>query len=113
MPDYYGIPVNLSEYAGSYGRAKTAPLDLPNDQQIADLIESVYPRSKRWANYLALMAAYGFRAHEAHFSVLLENDPDQVLKVTEGKIGNWLVYPLKWPKLWGLHSEMWMPNISG
>jgi integrase len=102
LADYCGIPVNLSEYAGSYRRAKTAPLDLPNDQQIADLIESIYPRSKRWANYLALIAAYGLRAHEAH-------------KVTEGKTGTRLVYPPnpEWPKLWGLHPEMLMPDISG
>lgn len=115
LANFASISIDLGEYSGGYSRSKTAPLELPTDEQIANLIASVYPRSGRWANYLALIAAYGLRAHEAHFSVLLENDPDQVLKVTEGKTGTRLVYPLNpdWPKLWGLHPEMLMPDISG
>ncbi len=98
---FAGLTWDLSPYQGTYNPAKTQALHIPTDDQLMGIAEGLRGRSI-WYGWFCLQLCYGLRAHEPMFSTLIfDNELNVFLcRVSEGKTGGRVVYPLpyQWPE---------------
>ena len=103
------MDIDLSPYAGRYGIKRQPPRNIPSDDLIVSIRNSIEDDSWRWL--YGMLAAYGLRPHEA---MLCEFADFPELQVTGGKTGPRIVYPIPgaWAQNWKLY-QVNRPNISG
>lgn len=98
-------------YRGKYQPKERKP---PTNEEIIESWEKVQQKSKAWGNVMALIATYGFRAHEVFF---LDFVRYPVLRVNEGKTDarDAYAYPREWCRLFKLEeiTSETLPNCSG
>lgn len=106
---FAGLAIDLKPYRGNYGSKSVAKREIPSDEEILAAWERIASEEWRWV--FGILAAYGLRPHEVFFCKF---DPYPRLRVTEGKTGPRLVYPLMpdWPDRFGL-QVIRRPNCSG
>lgn len=106
---FAGLAINLKPYRGNYGPEKVAERQIPSDTDILATWERIQSEEWRWV--FGMLATYGLRPHEVFFCRF---DRYPRLRVTEGKTGPRLVYPLMpdWPDRLGLRAVR-LPNCSG
>ena len=116
LAKFAGMSWDLSAYRGTYGLTKTQKLQIPTDDRLLAIAEDLRSRS-RWFGWYALQLCYGLRTHEPQFASLFWDDELNVLlcRVTEGKTGGRIVYPLpaEWPAQLKLDEGYPMPDVSG
>lgn len=90
---FAGLDVNLTPYQGSYAAVGVELRTLPTDDEIL-AARSKIP-SDRWRNVFDLMACYGIRNHEAFYLDWESVTENGIIRLTEGKTGGRLIYPVK------------------
>lgn len=107
--EFLGFSLDLSPYRGQYSPQSSDALDVPTAKEMLELVLRV--PSRPWRNYLGLQATFGLRSHEPHYSKL----EGQLCRVSEGKTGSRIAYPLyrEWIERLELSEDMAMPKIGG
>ena len=108
-----GLEVELDAYKGSYSSEPINERDLPSDELIEFLYDSIPSRSWKWL--FAMQATYGVRNHEALKYLDFSRFSEKILMVREGsKTGYREVWPYRpeWWEKWNL-AEISTPNCSG
>ena len=59
------LPTDLKSFWGNYGNSQTQLRDLPTDEQIVKVYDSL--KNPRWRYVYGMMATYGLRNHEVFF----------------------------------------------
>ena len=59
------LPTDLKSFWGNYGNSQTQLRDLPSDEQIVAVYDSL--KNPRWQYVYGMMATYGLRNHEVFF----------------------------------------------
>ncbi|NEQ50214.1 MAG: site-specific integrase [Leptolyngbya sp. SIO3F4] len=59
------LPTELKSFWGSYGNSQTQMRDLPSDEQIVEVYDSL--KNPCWKYVYGMMATYGLRNHEVFF----------------------------------------------
>lgn len=99
LAEFAGVEVNFKGLRGRYCPAAVDPRDLPSDQQIVELVESM--TDPHWRLLVALMATYGLRDHEVfHLDMKALVAEPGICVVLEGKTG--------WHEVWPYPQEWWM-----
>lgn len=95
------IEVNLKPLSGNYSPRKVQPRNIPDDQTIASVRDTMTNLSWQWV--YGMMASYGLRNHEVFFTEISSESP-YLVTVTEGKTGRREVRPLypEWVERWQL-----------
>ncbi|MCS6781663.1 MAG: site-specific integrase [Gloeomargarita sp. SKYG98] len=101
--------IDLKPLRGNYSHRSVGERELPTDEQIVITREQI--KNPHWRWVYGVLAAYGLRPHEVFH---LEWSDFPQLRVTDGKTGSRLVYPLypEWATQWCLDQEM-LPPCSG
>lgn len=109
------LPIDLKTFWGRYGASQTQARELPSDELIAAVWETI--PNAGWQFAYAVMATYGLRNHEVFFcdySALLQGNPDapiRVLNTTKtGTHDVWPFYP-EWVEHFNLRS-LQLPTIQ-
>ncbi len=101
----------IKELKGKYGQDSTLPRDIPTDQQVIQVWESINPLWLKWC--FGMLATYGLRPHELHRLDLsdLGNDKAPIRVSEDSKTGARLVFPLhqQWVETFGLR-EIHLPT---
>ena len=108
-----GIEIELDAYKGSYFSEPINERDLPSDELIESLYDSIPNRSWQWL--FGVQATYGVRNHEALKYLDFSRFDEKILIVREGsKTGYREVWPYRpeWWDKWNL-EEISIPNCSG
>ena len=86
------LPTELKSFWGNYGNSQTQLRDLPSDEQIVEVYDSI--RNPRWRYVYGMMATYGLRNHEVFFCDLTPNAEIIVRETTKtGRHEVWPFYP--------------------
>jgi len=96
------LELDLEPYRSTYTQASLTPKDIPSDETIFEWYHKI--PLVHWRYAYGLFATYGLRNHEIfHLEFEFPN-----VRVTEGKTGSRLVYPLhfEWIDLFGLESAV-------
>jgi integrase len=89
---FAGLEVNFEGLRGSYSARTVEPRDLPDDQTILDFLKTV--PNPGWRTALARVIVFGLRPHEAWYLARESEDGRVRYRVSEGKTGSRLVFPL-------------------
>jgi integrase len=110
LADYAGLKVDLSFYAGKYGRKSLTPRDIPDDEVIIQWRDRVPSLAWRWV--YGMMATFGLRPHEVFFCEF--NDEYSVKISAETKTGSRIAYAVRpeWVAKWNL-MEVIRPKVTG
>ena len=104
LANFAGVDVDLKPYKAGYSVSDIKARDIPTDERIESLIDSI--EDARWQHVFALMATYGLRNHEAFLCSLEEdNDGRLVANVPQNtKTGQHIAYPYhkEWVARWNL-----------
>ncbi|PSB32264.1 integrase [Chlorogloea sp. CCALA 695] len=106
---FASLEVNFKPYSGTYSPSKVQPRNLPNDLTIATWFTKITALDWQWA--YGILATYGLRNHELFY---IDFTDFPMLRVTDGKTGSRLVYPLypEWAEEWELNIIK-IPKCSG
>ena len=110
---FAGIQVDLKPYRGNYSPKAVDPRNLPSDDQIIEVINSL--KDERWQFLVMLMATYGLRDHEVfHLDLSTLKEPPGVCTVLDGKTGWRQVWPYapEWWEKFELHRRDTLPNLT-
>lgn len=99
----------LKALSGNYSPRKVCPREVPDDETI--LVTQSLIDSPAWLWVYRVLATYGLRNHEVFFC---DFSLFPLLRITEGKTGSRLVWPLypEWAEQWNL-QQMNLPNCTG
>lgn len=102
----------ISELGKGYSPKLVKPRELPADEEIWDVWESIVHPGWRWI--YGVLAVYGLRSHEVFaIEVNRMNEQPSVINVTEGKTGQRIAYPVYGETWTELRPEMMAyPNIA-
>ncbi|MBE9069597.1 hypothetical protein IQ260_23405 [Leptolyngbya cf. ectocarpi LEGE 11479] len=111
--DLATFQAELKSLKQGYSPKKILPEDLPNDEQIVEIWQSLKNPSWQWI--YGMLATYGLRPHEVfHIDVEQFTPETEVLRVADStKTGTRLVYPC--PASWRTTFKLWnvrYPNIQ-
>lgn len=114
LANFAGIEFDPRPYAGNYSAKRVTPRDLPTDEQIVEMFNSINNPAYRWA--FGVMAALGLRPSEV-FNCDLEAfkaQSDGVIHVLDGKTGERKVWPCyaHWVELFQL-QDVCLPQVTG
>jgi integrase len=104
LAKFAGLTVDFTPLKGRYSYKKAAPRDLPNDEDVERVRQTI--TNPEWQRVYSLIAAYGLRPHEA-----FKCDRSQLpaLRVAaDTKTGSRLVYPIcpEWADTWELQGDL-------
>ena len=86
------LPMELKAFWGNYGNSQTQLRDLPSDEQIVEVYDSI--KNPRWQYVYGMMATYGLRNHEVFFCDRTPNAEIIVHETTKtGRHEVWPFYP--------------------
>lgn len=105
LSSYAGIPFDFGPWASSYSPGSVQPIDIPSDEQIEALVESITNPGHRWV--IGAIAAWGLRPHEAwQLSVDVGSTRAEVHDHT--KTGRRVVpaLPVEWVERWQLDQPV-------
>jgi integrase len=109
------LPIDLRDFWGKYGNSHTQARQLPSDQEIVAVWETI--PNTAWQFVYAVMATYGLRNHEVFFcdyTALQQGDRAAVVRVlSTTKTGSHEVWPFppEWIEQFGL-SQIQLPHIQ-
>lgn len=105
------LPIDLKSFWGSYGNSQAQLRDLPSDEQIVKVYDSV--KNPRWRYVYGMMATYGLRNHEVFFCDRTPGPEIIVRETTKtGRHEVWPFYP-EWVDRFNLsHGELPKINID-
>lgn len=108
---FHGIENNLRDYRGDYSTTSVTERQLPDDQQIVELWQSIPNPAWQWV--FGMLATYGLRNHEVFFVDLEYLSATGICHVLEGKTyaGKVWPYPGDWVELFDLRNPK-VPPIS-
>lgn len=109
LANFASLDADLGKFKGNYSHTTTQIRDLPPDQVIAEVRESI--SNPNWKRLFGLLATYGLRPHEVFHLDFSEWPIVQVGKNT--KTGQRRIYPFypEWAKEWQLLGDL--PDVSG
>ncbi len=86
------LPTDLKSFWGNYGNSQTQLRDLPSDEQIVAVYDSL--KNPRWQYVYGMMATYGLRNHEVFFCDRTSGPEIIVRETTKtGRHEVWPFYP--------------------
>ncbi|MEM9264452.1 MAG: site-specific integrase [Cyanobacteria bacterium P01_F01_bin.13] len=86
------LPTDLKSFWGNYGNSQTQLRDLPSDEQIVEVYDSL--KNPRWRYVYGMMATYGLRNHEVFFCDRTPGPEIIVRETTKtGRHEVWPFYP--------------------
>lgn len=105
------LPTDLKAFWGNYGNSQTQLRDLPSDEQIVEVYDSL--KNPRWKYVYGMMATYGLRNHEVFFCDRTPNPNAEIIVRETTKTGRhevWPFYP-EWVKRFDLLNGE-LPKIN-
>lgn len=113
------LPTDLKSFWGNYGNSQTQLRELPSDDQIVAVYDSL--KNPRWKYVYGMMATYGLRNHEVFFcdrtsSQVSDRNSDRANNITvreTTKTGHhevWPFYP-EWVERFDLANGE-LPNVN-
>jgi integrase len=114
LADYAGLKVDLSHYAGKYGRKSLTPRDIPDDELIILWRDRVPSAAWQWV--YGMMATFGLRPHEVFMCEFVDQYSVKVFEVPEvgkPKTGDRTTYAVRpeWVAEWNLMKVI-RPNVT-
>ena len=86
------LPTDLKAFWGNYGNSQTQLRQLPSDEQIVEIYDSL--KNPRWKYVYGMMATYGLRNHEVFFCDRTPGPEIIVQETTKtGRHEVWPFYP--------------------
>lgn len=103
---FAGLSIDLAELSGKYSASAVDPRELPSDQEIIDTLKLV--KNDGWKTIYARCATFGLRPHEAWYLVAEKVAYATRYRITQGKTGARVVYPLhpEWVEQLGALSDV-------
>lgn len=118
LADYAGVEIDLSHYAGDYGRKSVKPRDLPSDTVIAEWRDRIPDQNWQWV--YGMIATFGLRPHEVFAVEFIDRYTVQVLDEVETRTGTdetktgyhvARAFPPEWAEQWNL-IEVHRPKVT-
>ncbi|MEO1148888.1 MAG: site-specific integrase [Cyanobacteria bacterium J06638_22] len=117
LAEFLGVelPVDLKQYWGNYGTARTQIRNLPSDEVILAAYEQI--PNPAWRFVFGMMATYGLRNHEVFFCDYAalqagkENPVIDVLETTKTGFHQVWPFPPQWVEQFNLQN-VYLPNIN-
>jgi integrase len=105
LANFASVPIDASKYAGTYSPKKVTPRNLPGDDTILNVAQSIH--NTQWLWVYGMIATYGLRPHEVfrvnHAQLGMG---EVVIQVMSGKTGARKVWPFPrdWVDRFDLHN---------
>lgn len=106
LAKFAGLEVDLSGLKGDYSASSVDPRELPTDERLIEIWRSL--PDDPWRTAFSRLLVFGLRPHEAWFFVDESTATLQRFRITRGKTGPRVVYPLRpeWLSLFSPIGEM-------
>ncbi|MDV3348563.1 site-specific integrase [Leptolyngbyaceae cyanobacterium CCMR0082] len=105
------LPTDLKSFWGNYGNSHTQLRELPSDEQIIEVYDSL--KNPRWQYVYGMMATYGLRNHEVFFCDRTCTPNAEIIVRETTKTGHhevWPFYP-EWVERFNLTTGE-LPNVN-
>ena len=103
------LPTDLKSFWGNYGNSQTQLRDLPSDEQIVEVYDSL--KNPYWKYVYGMMATYGLRNHEVFFCARTPGSEIIVRETTKtGRHEVWPFYP-EWVERFDLANGK-LPKVN-
>ncbi len=106
LAKFAGLDADLGGLKGDYSARSVDPRELPTDERLIEIWQSL--PDDPWRTAYARLLVFGLRPHEAWFWVDESSPTKQRYRITKGKTGSRVVYPLRpeWVDLFSPIGDM-------
>lgn len=112
LAEFLGVelPTDLKSFWGNYGNSQTQLRDLPSDEQIVEVYDSL--KNPHWQYVYGMMATYGLRNHEVFFCEGVTSSNEIIVRETTktGQHEVWPFYP-EWVERFNLTNGE-LPKVN-